>query len=415
MKRVVITSTGVVSPVGHNTNDFWDSLKNGRHGFAPITRFDASRMKVKNAAEVRGWDPVAAGLNKKEARRMDRYTQFAMAAAKEMMENAGDLSGIDPWRAGVLVGSGTGGFETNIEEYARFLERGPDRTSVFLIPMIICNMAAGQIAIEYGFKGDNFAIVTACATSSHCIGEAFRKIKYGYLDLCIAGGSEACMCEYAMSGFQNMHTLAEGDDCDRLSIPFDKERSGFVMGEGAAMLMLEELEHAKRRGANIIAEIVGYGATDDAHHITGPLPDGSGSARAMKNAVDEAGIAPGQVDYINAHGTSTPLNERCETAAVKLAFGEHAYNLAISSTKSMTGHMLGAAGAVEAVASALALRDGIIPPTLGYKIPDEECDLDCVPNTARKADIHYALSNSLGFGGHNASLLLKKIEKEDMA
>lgn len=350
------------------------------------------------------------GLNKKDSRRMDIYTQYAMAAAKEVFDHAGDLSGIDPWRAGVLVGSGIGGFESNLNEHEKFLQKGPDRTGVFLIPMMLCNIAAGQIAIQYGFKGDNFAIVTACATSNHCIGEAFRKIKHGYLDLCLAGGSEGCINEYAMSGFQNMRTLSESHDCDRLSIPFDKERSGFVMGEGAGMLLLEEYEHACRRGANILGEIVGYGATDDAHHITAPVPDGSGTARAMINAVQEAGIAPEQVDYINAHGTSTPINERCETAAIKLAFGKHAYKLAVSSTKSMTGHMLGAAGGIEAVATIKALSEGILPPTIGYRVPDEECDLDCVPNEARQADIHYALSNSLGFGGHNASLIFKKFE-----
>ena len=410
MKRVVITSTGVVSPVGMNTADFWRNVVQGRHAFRPITSFDTSRIKVKCAAEIDSWDPVAQGLNKKEARRMDRYTQFAMAAAKQVVEGAGDLSGIDPFRAGVIVGSGIGGFQTTLAEHQKFLEKGPDRVSVFMVPMMISNMAAGQIAIEYGFKGDNFAVVTACATGSHSIGEAFRKIKYGYLDLAIAGGAEAPITEVAVAGFSNMNTLTESEDCDRLSIPFDKERSGFVMGEGAGLVLLEELEHARRRGANIIAEVVGYGATDDAHHITGPSPDGEGAAHAMMNAMADGGVSPEQVGYINAHGTSTQLNEKCETLAIKAAFGEHAYKLGVSSTKSVTGHMLGAAGGVETIATALALRDGVMPPTIGYRVLDEDCDLDYVTEGARRTDIRYALSNSLGFGGHNASLLFKKYE-----
>ena len=410
MKRVVITSTGVVSPVGMNTADFWRNVVQGRHAFRPITSFDTSRIKVKCAAEIDSWDPVAQGLNKKEARRMDRYTQFAMAAAKQVVEGAGDLSGIDPFRAGVIVGSGIGGFQTTLAEHQKFLEKGPDRVSVFMVPMMISNMAAGQIAIEYGFKGDNFAVVTACATGSHSIGEAFRNIKYGYLDLAIAGGAEAPITEVAVAGFSNMNTLTESEDCDRLSIPFDKERSGFVMGEGAGLVLLEELEHARRRGANIIAEVVGYGATDDAHHITGPSPDGEGAAHAMMNAMADGGVSPEQVGYINAHGTSTQLNEKCETLAIKAAFGEHAYKLGVSSTKSVTGHMLGAAGGVETIATALALRDGVMPPTIGYRVPDEDCDLDYVTEGARRTDIRYALSNSLGFGGHNASLLFKKYE-----
>ena len=410
MKRVVITSTGVVSPVGMNTADFWRNVVQGRHAFRPITSFDTSRIKVKCAAEIDGWDPVAQGLNKKEARRMDRYTQFAMAAAKQVVEGAGDLSGIDPFRAGVIVGSGIGGFQTTLAEHQKFLEKGPDRVSVFMVPMMISNMAAGQIAIEYGFKGDNFAVVTACATGSHSIGEAFRKIKYGYLDLAIAGGAEAPITEVAVAGFSNMNTLTESEDCDRLSIPFDKERSGFVMGEGAGLVLLEELEHARRRGANIIAEVVGYGATDDAHHITGPSPDGEGAAHAMMNAMADGGVSPEQVGYINAHGTSTPLNDSGETAALKKVFGDHAGKLMVSSTKSMTGHMLGAGGAVEAIFSLLALKDGFVPATINYQVPDPACDLDIVPNQGREADIKYAISDSLGFGGHNACLVFHKWE-----
>lgn len=410
MRRVVITATGAVTPIGRNTAELWSSLASGKHGFAPISSFDTSRLSVKCAAEVRDWDPVAAGLNKKEARRMDRFTQFAMAAAKELVDMAGDLQLTDPFRAGVIVGSGIGGFQSIVDEHVKFMEKGPDRISVFLIPMMITNMAAGQIAIEYGFKGDNFAVVSACASGTHAIGEAFRKIRDGYLDLAIAGGAEAAVNEFALGGFSNMNTLAEGTDCDRLSIPFDKERNGFVMGEGAGLILMEEYEHAKARGANILGEVAGYGATDDAYHITGPSPDGSGIARAMKNAVDDGGITPEQVGYINAHGTSTQPNEKCETAGIKMVFGDYAYKLPVSSTKSMTGHMLGAAGAVEAIATVKALSEGLLPPTVGFKVRDEECDLDYITEGARKADAQYALSNSLGFGGHNASLLFKKYE-----
>ena len=410
MRRVVITSAGVISPVGRNVQDFWKSLVEGRHGFAPIASFDTSRVPVKCAAEVRDWDPVAMGLNKKDCRRMDRYTQFAMAAAKELMAGAGELGDYDPFRVGVLASSGIGGLQTTLAEHTKYIEKGPERLSVFTIPMMISNMAAGQIAIEYGFKGDNFGLVSACATGAHSIGEAFRKIKDGYLDLCIAGGSEASINEFAVGGFSNMGALTTSTDPDRLSIPFDKERSGFVMGEGAGLVLLEEYERAKARGAHILAEVVGYGATDDAHHITGPSPDGEGAAHAMANAIREAGIAPEEVGYLNAHGTSTPLNEKCETAAIKAVFGDYAYKLPVSSTKSMTGHMLGAAGGVEAIAAALALREGVLPPTVGYRVPDEECDLDYVTEGARKADVRYAMSNSLGFGGHNACLLLKRYE-----
>ncbi|MEM1485205.1 beta-ketoacyl-ACP synthase II [Oscillospiraceae bacterium PP1C4] len=410
MKRVVITSTGAVTPVGLNTESFWNSLVQGKHKFAPISAFDASDFDIKYAAEIRDWDPVAMGLNKKDARRMDRYTQFAMAAAKQLIDGAGDLSGIDPFRAGVIVGSGIGGLQTENEEHAKYLEKGAKRVSVFLIPMMITNMAAGQIAIEYGFKGDNFAPVSACSTSGHAIGEAFRKIKHGYLDMAIAGGSEASITEFTLAGFHNMGALAMSDDCDRLSIPFDKERNGFVMSEGAALLLLEEYEHAKARGATILGEIAGYGATDDAYHITSPSPDGEGAARAMTNAVAEAGIELSQVGYINAHGTSTPLNDFYETVAVKRAFGEHAYKLAVSSTKSVTGHMLGAAGGAEAIATMKALAEGMLPPTIGFQHADPDCDLDYVTNGARKADIEYGLSNSMGFGGHNTTLLLKRFE-----
>lgn len=410
MRRVVVTSMGAVTPVGLDTESFWESVLQGRHGFAPISSFDTSDFDIKCAAEIRDWDPVAMGLNKKDARRMDRYTQFAMAAAKQLVDGAGDISHTDPYRIGVIVGSGIGGFHTLMEETNKYREKGHKRVSVFFVPMMISNMAAGQIAIEHGFKGDNFAPVTACATGSHAIGEAFRKIKDGYLDMAVAGGSEAAIDPLAMAGFHNMGALTDGTDCDRLSIPFDKERNGFVMSEGAALLLLEEYEHAKARGAKILGEICGYGATGDAYHITSPSPDGEGAARAMANAVGEAGIRPEEVGYINAHGTSTPLNDHYETLAIKSVFGEHAYKLAVSSTKSVTGHMLGAAGGIEAIACIKALAQGVLPPTINYREADENCDLDYVTEGARRADIRYALSNSLGFGGHNATLLLKRYE-----
>lgn len=412
MRRVVITGAGVISPVGNDIDSFWNSLLQGRHGIAPIEGFDTSDLDVKLAAQVKGFDAAAFGIDKKEARRMDPYCRFAVAAAKQALDDCGsDLKDLDPYRVGVIVGSGIGGMDTFEEECRKIGEKGPKRVSVFFIPMMISNMAAGNISIITGFKGVNFAPVTACATSAHAVGEAFRNIKNGYLDACVAGGSESAITRLAVAGFNNMGALSKSQDPDRASIPFDKERDGFVMGEGAGILILEELEHAKARGAKIYAEIVGYGATGDAYHITSPSPTGEAAAKAMELAFTEGGLTAEDVDYINAHGTSTPINERYETIAVKKALGEEkARRTAVSSTKSMTGHMLGAAGAVEAIATALALRDGVIPSTIGYRVPDEECDLDCVPNEARKADIRVALSNSLGFGGHNATICLKKYE-----
>jgi 3-oxoacyl-[acyl-carrier-protein] synthase II len=393
------------------TGAFWERIKAGKHGFVPIKGFDTAAFDVKFAAEIQDFDPVAYGISKKEARRQDLFTQYAVMAATMATADAGDFAGdLDPYKIGVIVGSGIGGFHSIEEEYGKFLEKGGDRVSVFFIPQMIANMAGGQIAMMHGFKGENFCPVSACASSSHAVGEAFRKIKYGSLDACVTGGAEAAITHFAMAGFNNMGALSRSSDPDRLSIPFDKERSGFVMGDGSAILILEEMEHAKRRGAHIYAEIVGYGATDDAHHITGPDPTGEGPAKSMLFAVEEAGISPEDIDYINAHGTSTPANDRCETMATKLAFGDHARKLAISSTKSMTGHLLGAAGAVEALICAKALEEGILPPTAGYKVPDEECDLDYVTEGARPREIRYALSNSLGFGGHNATLCLKKYE-----
>jgi len=401
---------GAVTSCGMGVEPLWKRVVEGRHGFCAITSFDTSDFAVKYAAEISNWDPAAAGLNKKEARRMDRFSQFAMAAANLAIERAGNFAAdLDPFRIGVLVSSGIGGFHSFEEEKEKVMAKGVERVSVFFIPMMIPNMAGGLIAIQHGFQGENYCPVSACASSAHAIGEAFRKIKYGYLDACVTGGAEAAITKFALAGFYNMGALAVGDDPTRLSVPFDKERKGFVMGEGAAVLVLEELEHARRRGAEIVAEVVGYGATDDAYHITGPDPQGLGAAKAMELAMKEAGFD--QVDYINAHGTSTEANDKIETLAIKTALGEEAARkVAVSSTKGVTGHMLGAAGAVEAILTALALKEGVIPPTAGYQIPDEECDLDYVAEGARKQDIRRALSNSLGFGGHNATIALQKYQ-----
>lgn len=413
MKRVVITGIGAVTPVGIGVDAMWENIKAGVCGIDEITHFDTSDFDIKLAAEVKDFQAVDYGIAKKEARRMDRYCQFACAAANLALTDAGtEFKEEDPFRVGVILGSGIGGINTLEEEHTKALEKGYNRVSPFFIPMMISNMGCGMIAMQHGFKGDNFTAVTACSSANHAIGEAFRKIKYGYLDVVVAGGAEATITKFAASGFNNMGALSKSQDKTRASIPFDKERDGFIMGEGSVMLILEELEHARARSAKIYGEIVGYGATADAYHITSPDPEGTGAIKAMELSIGEAGITTEDVGYINAHGTSTPINDKYETNAVKKVFGERAAQVPISSTKSMTGHMLGAAGAIEAAITCLALRDGVLPPTVGYKVPDEECDLDYITEGARKADIEYAITNSLGFGGQNATLCLKKFEDE---
>ena len=409
-RRVVITGLGAVTPVGLTARDSWQAVRDGVCGIAPITQFDASAQKVKLAAEVKGFVPEEL-LGRQEAKRMGRFTQFAVVSAREAMADAGfqpEPEELD--RCGVIISSGIGGQSITEAEHTRGMERGWDRVSPFYIPTAISNMAAGQVAIETGFQGMCSCPVTACAGGTNAVGDAFHYIRDGYADVMLCGGTEAAVTPLAIGGFTSMKALSQTEDPARASIPFDAERSGFVMGEGAGVLLLEELEHALARGAKIYAEISGYGATCDAYHMTAPRPDGSGGAKAMAMALADGGAAPEDVDYINAHGTSTHLNDAGETAAVKAVFGPHAYSLAISSTKSMTGHMLGAAGAVEAIFTALSLHDGFLPATINYRVPDAACDLDVVPGTGRQADIRWAMSNSLGFGGHNGSLLLKKWE-----
>lgn len=410
MRRVVITGLGAVSPIGNDVNTIWNSIEQGVCGIAPITHFDTSDYKVKLAGEVKDLD-MEAYFSKRDLKFNDRFTQFARIVSKQAMIDAGfEKDPDDAMRFGCMIGSGIGGIDT-IEQASKTLEdRGPSRVSPFFIPMSLANLAAGQVAIDWGLKGATSCVVTACAAASNAIGEAFHRIRDGYEDVMLTGGSEAAVTPLAIAGFQSMRALHTGDDVNRASIPFDADRSGFVMGEGAGALVLEELEHAKARGAKIYAEIVGYGASCDAHHITAPLDDGSGGAQAMVQAIEDAKIVPEAIDYINTHGTSTSLNDKTETAAVKSAFKEHAYQLAMSSTKSNTGHLLGASGAIEAIISIKALQNSLIPPTIHYQNPDAQCDLDIVANTPRKQDIRYAMSNSLGFGGHNASLIFKKWE-----
>lgn len=408
MRRVVVTGIGMITPVGNNTSDSWNAVKNGECGIGPITHYDTTGRKVTLAGEVKGYDP-AATIDPKELRKMDRFVQFAMTAASEAVEASGiDFASENSERAGVIISSGIGGFATIQSEIIKGNEKGYDRVSPYFIPQIISNMAAGQIAIKYGLNGMCSCVVTACAGGTNAIGDAFHRIRDGYEDVMLCGGTEACITEIGIGGFTSMRALHTGNDPKRASIPFDKDRSGFVMGEGAAVLILEEEEHAKKRGAKIYGEVVGYGANCDANHITAPLEDGSMAAKCLTLALNDANVKPEDIDYINAHGTSTHLNDSGETKAIKLAFSEHAKKLMVSSTKSMTGHLLGAAGAVEAGFSVLALKDGFVPATIGYENFDEECDLDIVPNVGRNKDIRYAVSNSLGFGGHNACLVFKK-------
>lgn len=407
-KRVVITGLGAITPVGNDVNSFWNNIKNGISGIDFIKSFDTENFKVKLAAEVKDFDPLEY-IEKKEAKRMDTFCQFALASAAQAVEDSKlDIENIQKERFGVIVGSGIGGIGTIEKEQTKLLEKGPGRVQPLFIPMIIGNMAAGNIAIRFGAKGMCTTVVTACATGTNCIGEAFHAIKNDLADVMIAGGAEASITPLSVAGFTSLTALSKSTDPKRASIPFDKERNGFIMGEGSGILVLESLEHAQKRGASIYAEVVGYGSTCDAYHITSPDPDGDGAGRAMKMAINEAGINKEEVSYINAHGTSTEVNDKFETGAIKSVFGENAKNIPISSTKSMTGHLLGAAGAIEAIVCVKALQEAFIPPTAGYKVPDEECDLDYVPNEGRSAELKYAMSNSLGFGGHNAVILLKK-------
>lgn len=407
-RRVVITGLGAVTPLGNNVKDTWEAMKAGKNGIAPITLFDTSAYKAKLAAEVKGFDPKDY-LEINETLRTDRYTQFAIAAAQQAVDDSGIESKVEPERFAVEIGTGIGGILTFEIEHTKLLEKGPRRVSSLFVPMMISNMAAGMIAIRYGCKGSAMPAVTACASGSNAIGEAMRMIRHGYADAVITGGTEAAVSQSAVAGFVNMQALSVSDDPDAASLPFDKRRGGFVIGEGAVALILEEYEHAKNRGAKIYAEVCGYGSTCDAYHITAPAPDGSGGTRAMLDAMREAGYKESDRVYVNAHGTGTPMNDKVETMVIKNALGEKAKDALVSSTKSMTGHMLGAAGAVEALACVFALNEGIIPPTINLKEQDEECDLNCVPNTALKADIDLALSNSLGFGGHNACLAFRKV------
>ncbi|MDO4864425.1 MAG: beta-ketoacyl-ACP synthase II [Ruminococcus sp.] len=414
-RRVVITGMGAVTPLGTGVEKFWEGVKENRIGFSFIDKFDTERTGVRIAGIVRDFDEaayydVAGCFDKKEAKRMDMFTKYAVVAAHEALTDAGtDFSDIDPYRAGVIVGSGIGGIDLTLSEYSKYLEKGPGRISPFYIPMMISNMAAGTISMKTGFRGANFDVTTACASATHSIGEAFRKIKDGYLDAAIAGGTESTNVEFTYGGFANMKALTKSDDLSRASIPFDKERNGFVLGEGSGIVVLEEYEHAKARGAKIYAEVAGYGATCDGYHMTSPMPTGEAAGMGMSLAMQEAGLKPSDVDYINAHGTSTGLNDKYETAAIKLAFGEDAYKVKINSTKSMTGHLLGAAGGIEAIVCAKTIEEGLIHATVGYKVPDEECDLDYCVNGNIQQEVRAALSNSLGFGGHNATLCFKKV------
>ncbi|HEU6449968.1 MAG TPA: beta-ketoacyl-ACP synthase II [Gemmatimonadaceae bacterium] len=409
-RRVVVTGLGAITPVGNDVATTWRALLEGKSGAGPITKFDASNFAVRFACEVKDFDPHLY-MDRKEAKRADSFTQYAVAAAVQAMRDAGlaEGSGYDPERTGVIIGSGIGGLQTFEEQHDTYRERGPSKISPFFIPMFISDIAAGIVSMQFQAKGPNYATVSACATSAHAIGDAFRTIQYGDADVMITGGAEATVTEMAIGGFANMRALSErNDEPLTASRPFDATRDGFVMGEGSAVVILEELEHAKARGAHIYAEVVGYGATGDAYHLTAPAPGGEGARRAMLAAMKDAGLSPEMVQYVNAHGTSTPANDLNETRAIKDAFGEAVGQLNVSSTKSSTGHMLGAAGAVEFLITALAVQDGKLPPTINYRTPDPECDLDYTPNVAVERDVTAAISNSFGFGGHNVALALKR-------
>ena len=409
MRRVVVTGLGAVTPVGNDALAMWRSLLEGRSGIARITQFDAEAFDSKIAAEVKGFDP-AQHLSPKEIKRTERFVQFAVAAAAQAAKDAGlDVSREDPFRIGVLIGSGMGSLGLIEEQHSVLLERGPKKLTPFMIPMIIVNMASGQVAIHLGVKGPNSCTATACASGAHGVGEAFRMIQVGDAELMLAGGTESCITPLAVGGFCALMALSRRNDAPgKASRPFDKERDGFVIGEGSGVMVLEELEHAKTRGARIYAEMIGYGRTADAFHMTAPDPEGAGAARAMANALKDARLNPDQISYINAHGTSTELNDKIETKAIKQVFGAHAAKIPVSSTKSMTGHLIGAAGGVEAIISCLAIHHGAIPPTINYEHPDPECDLDYVPNQARQGAVETTLSNSLGFGGHNATVVFRR-------
>lgn len=408
-KRVVITGMGAITPIGNNVEEFWTGIKNSTVGIGEITRYDTTEHKVKLAAEVKNFE-VTDFIDKKEAKRLDKFCQYAIVAAREAIKASGlEVTEENADRIGCIIGSGVGGIDTIEKEQTKLLQKGPRRVSPLMVPMLICNMAAGNVAIDLGVKGKCYSILSACATATHSIGEAFRSIKYGESDAMVTGGCEASITPLGVAGFTSLTALNEATDSARASIPFDLERHGFVMGEGAGVVILEELEHAKKRGAKILAEVVGYGATCDAYHITSPIEDGSGAAKAMKLAMEEAGIEPKDIDYINAHGTSTKKNELFETRAMKLAFGEEADKTPVSSTKSMIGHLLGAAGAVELITCVKSIEEGYIHENVGLKIDDPDCSgIDLVKDKGRKAEVNYALSNSLGFGGHNGSLIVKK-------
>ncbi len=408
MRRVVVTGLGAVTPIGNTAVETWESVKAGKCGIAKITKYDTTDRKVTVAGEVKNLN-LEEHIDKRELRKTDLFCAFATIAANEAVKDAAiDFSAVDTDRCGVIVSSGIGGFQTIENEILKGNEKGFDRVSPFFIPTGITNMAAAKIAIEHGLHGMCTCVVTACASGTNAVGDGFRHIRDGYAEVMLCGGTEASITKPGMGGFTSLNALCRSEDPNRASIPFDKERSGFVMGEGAAVLVLEELEHALARGAKIYGEVVGYGANCDAHHITAPLEDGSGAAKCMQLAMKDAGIEPSDVTYINAHGTSTPLNDKGETLAVKTAFGEHASKVMMSSTKSMTGHLLGASGAVEAMICVKAVQDDFVPATINYQVPDENCDLDIVPNEGRNTTVNYAMSNSLGFGGHNASVIFKK-------